>query len=128
MFVHKTISHRKHVGNGGTQSINIGFQPDTVLIKNLDATSTWRWYFSPISDNVSGGTSGVKYLVPHNGNGIATGTANNLYEMNSTGFGVNGTGGDTNSNGVNYISYSWKADAQLQLTLLVLVQFRHLVL
>ena len=103
------FTSKKYVGNGTSQTINLGFQPDTVLIKNLDATTTWRWYFSPISDNVSAGASGVKYLVPHSGNAMATGTANNLYEMNSTGFGVNGTDGDTNSNGVNYISYSWKA-------------------
>jgi hypothetical protein len=103
------FTSKTYVGNGTSQTINLGFQPDTVLIKNLDATATWRWYFSPISDNVSAGASGVKYLVPHNGNAMATGTANNLYEMNSTGFGVNGTGTDSNSNGVNYISYSWKA-------------------
>ena len=103
------FTSKTFVGNGTSQTINLGFQPDTVLIKNLDGTATWRWFFSPISENVSAGTSGVKYLVPHNGNAMASGTANNLYEMNSTGFGVNGSGGDTNSNGVNYISYSWKA-------------------
>tara|TARA_B100000900_G_scaffold341172_1_gene304162 strand:- start:840 stop:4139 length:3300 start_codon:yes stop_codon:yes gene_type:complete len=103
------FTSKTYVGNGGTQSINIGFQPDTVLIKAPDATSTWRWYFSTFSDNVSAGASGVKYLTPINDSSLSTGSANNLYEMNSTGFGVHGTGGDTNSNGVNYISYCWKA-------------------
>jgi len=98
-------------GTGNTQSINIGFQPDMVWIKRYDGSNSgnWRWYFSTVSDNVSAGTSGVKYLRPTTNHVVASATANSLYEMNSTGFGVHGTGQDTNNNGASYVSYSWKA-------------------
>ena len=102
----------KYTGDGGTQAVAVGFQPDLTWIKRYDSstTSSHRLYDSlSYGGPYSAGQSGAMYHSTNTSAAASTGTANGLIALTSTGFTVNGTGGDTNASGFNYISWNWKA-------------------
>ena len=91
----------KYDGNGTTNNITLGFQPDFVWLKRTDGAGNHvlldslrginRIFTSSNSQQLSGG------------DGFAA--------FNSTGFNLDGTGGggDVNTSGRSYIGYGWKA-------------------
>jgi len=99
-------------GNGGTQQITYGFQPDLIFGKPRAATigGGWNWV-----DSVRGN----KYLMSQSTNGDADFTGGNGVSFNSTGIAVTDTtNGDWNLNGNyggtyvgngGYVYYGFKA-------------------
>jgi hypothetical protein len=102
-----------YTGNGGTQSINVGFQPDFVWIKNRTDASTNNSLF----DSVRGAgisTSNSRRLSSDNTN--AEFTSGDQYGYLSSfdpyGFSISkGTASPDNTNGSakNYVAWAWKA-------------------
>ena len=99
-----------YTGNGGTQSItSLDFQPDFVWIKNRDSgTANHRLYNSityggPVADGNS--TSFLK----SNKTDQESSSANTLTSLDSNGFSLYGTGGETNASGNDYVAWCWKA-------------------
>jgi hypothetical protein len=97
-----------YTGNGSTQSITgVGFQPDFVWVKNRDSgTANHRsiTYGGPVADG-----SSTSYL-KSNTTDAQSSSANTLTSLNSNGFSVYGTGGETNASGNDYVAWCWKAN------------------
>ncbi len=88
-----------YTGNGSTQSITVGFQPDLVLIKNRDAADQWCWF-----DSVRGATK----LISSNPTTAEAADADTLTSFDSTGFSI-GADDKVNTNTEKYIAWCWKA-------------------
>jgi hypothetical protein len=88
-----------YTGNGSTDGpeIDLGFEPQWVMVKNATATGDWTMY-----DNMRGavtGTTGSKYLHPNKSDAEAT----RGFSFLSKGFQPRNSGADSNSNGKTYI-------------------------
>ena len=84
-----------YTGNGSSNSITTGFQPDFVLIKNTGRSgTTWN-----IQDSVRGTT---KYLMAQSSDSESTDSGINL-TFTSTGFTLNNSYQGWNENGDSYI-------------------------
>ena len=83
-------------GNGGTNNINVGFQPDFVLMKRIDSTGNWQ-----IFDSVRG--AGYE-VYPNLSDQEYTSGGNSF---NSTGFAPQ-SNGSWNTNGGTYIYVAFK--------------------
>jgi len=100
------VTYTGNGGSPGTQSVNIGFQPDFVWLKSRPQTYT-NYLFNSLSGN-------NKHLISDVTNGEATlnGTSE-AFTFESTGFQVVATGGSAlNESGQgadNMVSWSWKA-------------------
>ena len=90
-----------YVGNGSATARNIttGFKPDLTWIKGRDTSGKWQVWYDSIR--------GVTNMLASNSTGAAT-TYGSVTPF-STGFTLETTGGDLNTNGENYISWNWKA-------------------
>jgi hypothetical protein len=90
-----------------SKSINVGFQPDFVLVRATSATGTWLLWDSA---RVSGGA--YYGLYPNNDIAETLWNQSNEFNIVSTGFTVgrvnNNDGYDNNNNGVNYIYMAFK--------------------
>jgi hypothetical protein len=90
-----------------SKSINVGFQPDFVLVRATSATGTWLLWDSA---RVSGGA--YYGLYPNNDVAETLWNQSNEFNIVSTGFTVgrvnNNDGYDNNNNGVNYIYMAFK--------------------
>ena len=84
-------------GNGTSQTINVGFQPDLNWFKNRDAANYHIWI-----DSVRGIN---KEIYSNAANAEAT-DPNEMVSWNSTGYTV-GSAGNTNSNGQEIVSWNW---------------------
>ena len=92
-----------YTGNGGTQSINIGFQPDFLWFKNRGSANSWVMF-----DSTRGTT---KTLNSNAINGESTGAYTNLDAFTSTGFDLDGGGtGDVNQSSASLLAYCWRAN------------------
>ena len=100
---------KTYTGNGGspgTQSVNVGFRPDLVILKSRVQT-----YTPYLFDSIRGDQN---YILPSESNPEASfnGTSDG-FQFESTGFQVLATGGSAiNESGHgadNMVSYSWKA-------------------
>jgi len=91
-----------YTGNGSTNSITTGMQPDLVFLRNADTTSA---YATGVFDSTRGAT---KFL---NANSTAAEStdATSLTSFDSDGFTL-GSGGDFNANGTTFNSFSLKAN------------------
>ena len=94
------IYHGSYEGNGNATGtvVNLGWEPQWLLIKEIDASSPWS-----ILDSMRGITStgSDRALRPNNAQDAEYNeTAINL---NATGFSLGGTGGDFNTNNSTYI-------------------------
>ena len=88
-----------YTGNGSTQSIAVGFQPDFTWIKGRSGATAHL-----LQDTIRG-TS--KYLISNSTNG--DGTLNDLItSFNSNGVSL-GTNVNTNANTATYVAWNWKA-------------------
>jgi len=100
------VTYTGNGGSPGTQSVNIGFQPDFVWLKSRKQTYT-NYLFNSLSGN-------NKHLISDVTNGEATlnGTSDG-FQFESTGFQVLATGGsalnESSQGADNMISWSWKA-------------------
>ena len=86
-------------GNGSSQSVTTGFQPDFVLYKVRSTTYDWYAF-----DSIRGATK-VKYV-----NKITAEVTNSstLTSFNSNGFSLGSEAGG-NQNSLGYVGWSWKA-------------------
>ena len=95
-----------YTGNGGTQDVITGFQPDLVWVKSRNADLAGLMY-----DSVRGAT---KYLQVDSNNPQGTGS-DSLTDFLDSGFSA---GADTSTTGVNrdssttYIAWTWKAGGE----------------
>ena len=92
-----------YTGNGGTQSINVGFQPDLLWFKNRGTAN------SPILFDSTRGTT--KTLNSDKTNAESTGAYTNLAAFTSTGFNLSGGGtGDVNQSSASLVAWCWRAN------------------
>jgi hypothetical protein len=87
-----------YTGNGSSQSINLGWEPQWILIKDFSSSGDWR-----IVDNMTGlGVVNVDEpsLMPHYSNGTLE-----FQQMDptATGFDLTSSDGTINNSGTNYI-------------------------
>ena len=92
-----------YTGNGSTQSINVGFQPDFTWIKTRSGTTGTEGH--RLQDAVRGST---KYL-ESNGTAQEGTQAQGVTSFTSTGFNL-GTDGSYNYNTAPIASWNWKAN------------------
>ena len=90
-------------GNGSTQSINVGFQPDFTWIKTRSGSTGTEGH--RLQDAVRGST---KYL-ESNGTAQEGTQAQGVTSFTSTGFNL-GTDGSYNYNNAPIVSWNWKAN------------------
>jgi len=88
-----------YTGNGSTQSISTGFQPDLVWIKNRVSTYGHCWFDS---------IRGTNNVLQCNSTAAESTVANTLTSFNSNGFSL-GSNGNVNANNNTYIAWCWKA-------------------
>ena len=100
---------KTYTGNGGTpgtQSINVGFRPDLVILKSRTQT-----YHPVIMDSIQGDNKYLHFSV-NNAQATFDGTSQG-FTFESTGFQVLATGGsginESGQGADNMMSYSWKA-------------------
>ena len=86
-----------YTGNGSTQSVTVGFQPDWVWLKNRGASGDHGLY-----DVLRGTTN---RLVSNSTN--AADTISGVTAFNSSGFSL---GADYNGSGNTYVAWNWKAN------------------
>jgi hypothetical protein len=102
-----------YTGNGSSQTVNCGFQPDMIWVKQYSGAAGWYWRcwdsnrgFYPTANSLylnTVETEGTWEVSPTVGDYISGTT--------STGFTVvtNGTSAGLNQNGTSFIAYCWKA-------------------
>jgi len=88
-----------YTGNGGTQSINVGFKPDFVWIKNRDAGD-----HSGLFDSIRG----PLYRIVSDYTYASTLRVNTLTSFNTNGFTV-GSAGEYNRLNERIVAWAWKA-------------------
>ena len=89
-----------YVGNGSTTGpeINLGFEPQWILLKNASSASGWRLF-----DSMRGiATGGNAQLLYPNGTDAESSTSQKI-DLTSTGFRLTSTSEYTNENGSNFI-------------------------
>jgi hypothetical protein len=89
-----------YTGNGTSQSLNFGFKPDFVWIKNRDSGS----YGHRLVDSVRGASL---YLMSHSTGSEST-AADGITSFNSNGVSL-GSNGDYNLNNNRHVAWAWKA-------------------
>ena len=88
-----------YLGNGTSQSINVGFKPDFVMLRKYDSSQDWM-----IFDSVREGNPKTKRLEANNSDAEATGTTN----INFTSTGFEFTSASYNDDGYNSIYWAIK--------------------
>jgi len=106
LFAHDTsddgyIQCGSYTGTGAAgNAVNVGFQPQWLLIKQTDGANGWFiWDSKRGSDELNTGNDAT--LSPHTSNAEATGA--DYLDFTSTGFTLNLTGGAANGSNKNYI-------------------------
>jgi len=87
-----------YTGNGSTSSINLGFEPQWILIKNATKANTDFILFDAIRGIYTGGND--TFLFPRQSAGD---NAAELIELSATGFNGVGTNEHTNENGHTFV-------------------------
>ena len=95
----KQFGAAAYSGNSGTQSINLGFQPDLIWTKIREASD------SRIVDSTRGTDN---YLISNNNNAEATVTTG-VTGFTSTGYNL-GSDGIYNGSSYTYVSWNWRAN------------------
>jgi hypothetical protein len=88
-----------YTGAGGTQAVNVGFQPDFVWMKSRSATGSHI-----LQNAVTGVTKGLQSESTSSEFTDAT----TLTEFNSAGFKASGNS-QTNGSGTTYVAWNWRA-------------------
>ena len=93
-----TIKCGVYAGTGSAgNTVNCGFRPQWVLVKNATSTGTWLLFDSTRGDK----PDGDNYVLFPDTNGAES--FGNYIDYTDTGFSVTGTSGSINSSGNNYI-------------------------
>lgn len=90
-----------YTGNGSTQTINVGFQPDLVWIKSRSAATDHK-----LVDSVRGATLALS----SNTTGAEATDSTGITAFTSTGFTL-GANSTYNTNGATYVAWCWKKGA-----------------
>lgn len=90
-----------YTGNGSTQTINVGFQPDLVWIKSRSAATD-----NKLVDSVRGATLALS----SNTTGAEATDSTGITAFTSTGFTL-GANSTYNTNGATYVAWCWKKGA-----------------
>jgi hypothetical protein len=85
-------------GNGTSQAINVGFQPDLNWFKNRDNGSTYHIWIDSVR--------GINKEIYSNATSAEATDTNEMVSWNSTGYTV-GSAGNTNQNGYKIVSWNW---------------------
>jgi len=96
------ISCGSYTGSASaTTSVTLGWEPQWLLVKRTDSTSTGDWY---IFDNMRGVvTGGSEQTLSANTTAIESNALGDVIDFNATGFVATGTTGNLNSSGSPYI-------------------------
>ena len=95
-------------GNGSSRSINVGFRPDMIWVKDR----TQATHNNNLIDSLNGAPN---IIVPDNaGTTLITNTTDGLTAITDTGFDLGANTGGTqsyelNKNGNNYVAWTWRA-------------------
>ena len=89
-----------YTGNGSNDgpTINLGFEPQWLMIKDADGSENWQ-----IFDNMRGMPVGQYPVHLYPNSSAAEGTIQNQFDINSTGFKITFNSNRTNANGDTYI-------------------------
>jgi hypothetical protein len=89
-----------YTGNGSNDgpTINLGFEPQWLMIKDADGAENWQ-----IFDNMRGMAVGQYPVHLYPNSAAAEGTIQNQFDINSTGFKITFNSNRTNANGDTYI-------------------------
>ena len=94
-----------YTGNGSTNAVTgLGFQPDLVWIKNRDAA--WSHHFIDIFRKTN---TYYDALNTNTKNRQNTSESSGVVSLDLNGFTLGSSGGEVNSNDVNYVAWCWKA-------------------
>jgi len=95
------IKCESYTGNGSNTGpvINVGFEPQFLIIKNTGAADNW-YMFDNMRGVVNGGEENILFA---NTNTAEASNSFNAIHFTSTGFAVDNNSGGVNSNNVNYI-------------------------
>ena len=85
-------------GTGGTHAITLGFSPAFVMIKNIDAASSWSMW-----DNTRNPTNPVTQLLRANTTGVEETKTDREPSFTATGFTIGDSDADTNASGQTYV-------------------------
>lgn len=88
-----------YTGNGGTQEINLGFEPQWLLVKS--STQTDSWFLTDIMRGMPN-NSPTPYLLPNMSNAEAEASAGFFPQATATGFKI-GASGSVNASGQTFI-------------------------
>jgi len=91
------ISCGSYTGNGGTQTVNLGYEPQWLLVKRSDSTGNWA-----LIDVMRGWVVGASTQQQIYANSSAAETGDSFFGPTATGFSAN-LGGTWNTSGANYI-------------------------
>ena len=88
-----------YTGNGGTQEINLGFEPQWLLVKSSTQTDSWF-----LTDTMRGmpNNAPTPYLLPNMSNAEAEASAGFFPQATATGFKI-GASGSVNASGQTFI-------------------------
>lgn len=89
-----------YTGNGSTQNINIGFEPDMVIAKRRNGTGSNAVFDSIRGDYYQLWTDSTSAQAAQNTSTIA---------LTSTGFSIGGSSLTLNNSGDSYVAYAWRA-------------------
>ena len=99
VYPDKFVKVKTYTGNGSTQSINCGFKPDFVWIRNRGSVENHS-----LNDSVRGANKQIQ----SSANTAETSHTNQLTSFDSLGFSV-GSSNQVNENNVGQVAWTWKA-------------------
>jgi hypothetical protein len=97
-----------YTGNGNADGtfVYTGFEPAMLIIKRIDGSDGWTlWDNKRSTYNLRN-----KFFTPDTYEVEQTGSTDHVVDFLSNGFKIRGSGGETNTNGGNYLYMAWAAE------------------
>ena len=99
----------KYQGNASATNspyLYTGFEPAMLIIKRIDGSDGWTlWDNKRSTYNLRN-----KFFTPDTNEAEQTGSTDHVVDFLSNGFKIRGSGGETNTNGGNYLYMAWAAE------------------